>query len=756
MRRFSLFVVAVAFVGMLSLSSQGPPAAGRWDLMILDGAPQSGKLGSLAVGDIDGDGRLELITGGEGAMLWYRPATYEKGRIAEGNFHVGIAVEDIDGDGTKEVVTGRRAGPDPKRETWEICWYKPQRDWNQPWTYGVIDPQTSGGPHDLLFADIDGDGRRDLVATAMYTPTPGLFVYRRTGDPAAPWRKHTVQSSYSAEGTAAGDLDGDGSLELISGPYWYKAPAGGPFAGPWSKYDLAPGFREMCRAALIDVNGDGRLDAVVNESEYPDGRMAWFENHGGTDLASLFSEHPLERPLNFAHTLNAWRDGAGAHIFVAEMAQGGWDAPYNWDARLIRFDFSRDGRTWQRQVLYQGMGTHEATMADLDGDGALEIIGKAWTVPKIQIWKQRQAPSPVAGFRHRFLDREKPYTGTDVIAADVDGDGLQDVLCGAWWYRNPGWERREIPGVYQVLNAHDLDRDGRPEIIATKKSPTAVPGSGWYAGLSSELCWLKPVDPLNNQWQEHAIGTGSGDWPHSTAIAPLLPGGRLALVAGYHSAAKGHFPEMFEIPTKPEAGPWPRRVLAEIPYGEEIVPADLDGDGDLDLAAGRFWLENKGDGSFQPYKVADEGFEAARVVVADINGDGRPDIVLAEERLSYKTRESFFAEVAWFENQGGTFRKHAIDRIRCPHSLAVADLDGDGVAEILAGEHDPFKPYRSRSHLYVYKKAEPGGRAWYRYVLDDRFEHHDGLRLIQLGPGRLGILSHGWAESRYLHLWEPR
>jgi hypothetical protein len=128
---------------------------------------------------------------------------------------------------------------------------------------------------------------------------------------------------------------------------------------------------------------------------------------------------------------------------------------------------------------------------------------------------------------------------------------------------------------------------------------------------------------------------------------------------------------------------------------------------------------------------------------------------MGEERLSYQTRESFFAKVAWFENLGaGGFKMHTIDRIRCPHSIAAFDVDGDGVMEVLAGEHDPFKPYRSRNHTYVYKKADEKGLTWYRYVLDDRFEHHDGLKSIKLGPGRVGILSHGWAESLYLHLWE--
>jgi hypothetical protein len=94
-----------------------------------------------------------------------------------------------------------------------------------------------------------------------------------------------------------------------------------------------------------------------------------------------------------------------------------------------------------------------------------------------------------------------------------------------------------------------------------------------------------------------------------------------------------------------------------------------------------------------------------------------------------------------------------IDKVRCAHSVAAADLDGDGEPEVICGEHDPFYPYRSRCRLLVYKKADALGRTWKQYVLDDRFEHHDGCKVVALWPDQLGIISHGWADSRYVHLW---
>jgi len=199
------------------------------------------------------------------------------------------------------------------------------------------------------------------------------------------------------------------------------------------------------------------------------------------------------------------------------------------------------------------------------------------------------------------------------------------------------------------------------------------------------------------------------------------------------------------------------RVLVEIPYGEEIVACDVDGDGKLDLVAGIYWLENLGDGTFRAHEVATD-FHAARVRVADVNGDGRPDIVVGEEALDFNNKVTPLSRLAWLENpsnpRSDPWPMHVIDKVRCPHSLDVADLDGDGELEVICGEHDPFRPYRSRCRLIAYKKAEPQGRVWIPHVLDDRFEHHDGAKVFEVAPGRLGIISHGWKDTRYVHLWE--
>ncbi|NOK62525.1 MAG: hypothetical protein GFH27_549333n13 [Chloroflexi bacterium AL-W] len=730
-----------------------------WELTLLDAAaPVSAQEGltSLAVGDIDQDGYSEMFIGGDGALLWYRPATQERGVIACGLFAVGLILEDVNGNDQLSLVGGSDIFEDgPSR----LFCFTPTGPLSEPWDVFFIDPAPQGSVHDLLFADIDGDGERELIANACYSARPGLFIYKRTNNIRDPWQRYTIQAGKVEEGLAVSDFNHDGRLEIASGVRLYLQPEDGPYDGPWPFLEVAPDKREMCRVAAVDITGNGRDDLVIIDSEYLEGTLSWFENRMIEDPSHPWVEHLLDTDIYYGHTLIAQRDQQSNEvcILLAEMAGGGWNPPYNFDAQMLEYRSTDNGATWQRELLYRGAGTHEATLADIDGDGIAEIAGKEWRVPKVHFFKQTKTPSPNNDYQHRFIDRDKGETASDILAVDVDGDGREDVVCGSWWYHNPSWERYPIPGICQVINTYDIDGDGRMEFIATKRNGDAH----GYAGLSSDLCWLKPIDPFNHKWTLHEIGVGTGDWPHGSAIAPLLPNGGLALITTYHSAHAQpdadppHYPELWVIPPDLTHHPWEKRVLAPIIYGEEITACDVNGNGHLDLIAGCWWLQNNGDSTFTPHTIT-EDFYPARLGLMDINNDGRIDVILGQEVIDFTNRQTPWSQLAWFEQPDDPtqpWTKHVIDTVRCAHSLSVADLDGDGEEEIICGEHHAFAPYRSQSRLLVYKKADPLGHSWKRYTLDNRFEHHDGAKIIQLDPERIGIISHSWYEPVYVHLW---
>jgi hypothetical protein len=725
-------------------------AQNTWELTILDGdlPDWANMMDSLACGDIDGDGNVEVVIGGLKGLFWYRPVTRERGQIFDKHMHVGAALMDIDGDGVLEIIAAYRITPDGGPEEWCTAWFDAQgKDLYAPWSTYLIDPHTIGAAHDTVVYDVDGDGKLELICDEVYCANPGLFVYKPGPDPKELWHKHVVQRGFVGEGTAAADLDGDGKVEIVSGPHMWIQPKEGPYSGPWTRKTIAQGFREMCRCALIDINDDGKLDLVIAESEFPDGRLSWFEN-----TRRGWIEHPLERPLNYAHSLTAWKDDEGTHIFVGEMEIGGWEARQNWQAQLIQFTTTNKGRRWQRELIARGTGVHEAMAFDVDNDGQREIIAKTATNTVVYLWKRAPAQPKLADWQHTFLDLDKPHTAVDMFWMDVDGDGKPDVVCGHWWYRNPTWERFEIPGIYQVHLAHDIDGDGKQEIIATTKKDG---GNGWYDGLSCNLVWLKPLNARKGKWDLHEIGVGSGDWPHGSAIGPLLPNGQPALILGYHNSDEGVRPEIFAIPSDPTQK-WEAARLADIEYGEEFNLVDMTGNGTLDIFAGEHWLENNGDGTFTPHRIYNKYKYLCRTRVLDIDGDGKLDMVAVVEYVDWNVRKASFMPVVWFkqpEDPRQPWTATIIDKIRSPHSIDVADFDGDGELEIVAAEHDPFSPYRSSSRIYVYKKADPKGRTWKRWTVDDRFEHHDGAKVIELAPGKFGIASHGFQDSLYVHLW---
>lgn len=729
-----------------------------WELTVLDPDPPVGPdkgYYSFAVGDLDGDDMDEWVLGGKGHLVIYKLApSYHREVIAHGNFGVGLALADIDGDGRLAIITGDRDEQSRGSQRPSALAIFRQKKTTGSWERETIAENVPGHFHDVIAFDIDGDGELEIIACVVsHSETDALMIYDRREKG---WHAHTVQSEYCEEGLAVFRATAD-AWAIASGVHAYRQPEKGPYSGPWIQSLVAPNHREMCRVQAVDITGNGIDDLVIVDSEYLEGCLSWFENCGD---GQTWKEHPLLDDVYYGHSLTAQRDdkSGAVTLHLAEMAGGGWEAPYNFDARVLEFVSRDQGTSWEKKTQFRGQGTHEAKWTTPFADGQPYFAGKEFRHSRLTLWRPRKERSILDTYQHTFVDLDFHQKASDVVAVDIDGDGLEDIVAGAYWYHAPSWKRRRIPGISQVLCAWDIDGDGRQEIIVSLPTDPSKPFA-----LASSLAWAKPKDPLAGKWEIHPIGDGIGDWVHGSTVAPVLPGGRPALITAYHSAhARGfkdadppHFPQIWEIPAQPE-NPWPVRTLAEVRHGESIVAAQVSSSPHLDLLLGTHWLENLGDGTFKPHHITDH--YPARIASADLQGRGRPDVVTGDEILDYPNKVTPWSCLRWYacpeDPTTQPWQERVIDRLRCPHSILAADLDGDGVAEIVAGEHDPFYPYRNRCHLYAYKKADAEGNAWTRFTLDDRFEHHDGCKLIRLKNGRTGILSISWNES-YLHLWAP-
>jgi hypothetical protein len=465
--------------------------------------------------------------------------------------------------------------------------------------------------------------------------------------------------------------------------------------------------------------------------------------------------------LVFGHSNVSWYDKKDntCHIFVAEMMKGGWQNPYNHDARLIEF-ISRDkGATWGKNVLSSGSGGTMMMFADIDNDGDKEIVAHVWgrfeTMPihSLQIWKRTNKTSPLDCFNQHILDRDKPDYSTDINITDIDGDGLSDVVTGSFWYKNPSWDRYKIPFVYQVHCAFDVDGDGKLELIATMPATGNNPDP--LQKLTGELVWLKPIDVIAGKWEQYKIGEGSGGSIQSITIAPVAMTGKKAIIVTYRNKT---YPEVFDIPSNPKTL-WTKSTLAGINYGGQIAIVDLNADGQLEIVAGGDLLEKQGDGIFKPRTIIDPAlqFKFSKEAIIDMNNDGKPDIVATETDLDLKNHHANFARICWFENPGNStslWKMHGIDKIRSPQSLDIADIDNDGQMEIITGENEISKPGRSSGRLLIYKKADAEGFSFYRHVVSNRAEHCNGTKVIDNGQGKHTIFSIGWDNYQYVNMWE--
>ncbi len=737
-----------------------------WDEFIIDSKPYDIEgYESLGVGDIDGDGELEAVCGGGGGLHWYRVSNVmdsnvlEKGVIAENIYNsVGICCKDIDGDGEDEIVFAE--APYGDQTKYRISWYNRE---GGKWVLHCIDDDYFGIAHDIIFADIDQDGEDELIAISCYTEHHGLFIYKRNQeDITKPWIRYVVEevihpsNTPYAEGLSCGDINNDGKLEIVNGPYYHVMPEEGPYSGPWKKYAYANDFREMCRTQLLDITGNGKLDIVITDSEFMDGKLSWFENQGLHDGRLYFQEHILANDLYYSHTLQVYEEETRKCIMVAEMEKGGWDASYNYDARIIHFITDNNGQSFSKEIIKEHHGTHEAKFIHVQGIGEKCIVGKTLgrdnTDPRVQIFIPAKENSEKQNFEHMFVDRYKPYPSTDIMTADINGDGKKELICGSYWYSQEAFLRHEIPGVHQIINCIDIDNDGIDELIGITSSDEDVEDTIF----GKKLVLLKAENIDKGIWKTVEIGYCNGDWPHGSVIDHFGKNGEIALLIANHSCNEGKndYPQIFLAPEKPFEDPWESSIVAEVLYGEELVSCDVDGDGLKDIIAGRWWLKNNGNLTFTPYELhKDLDFDAARIVLADINNNGKLDIVMAEEKLDYDKKAIYMGRLVWLEhpeNPKELWNMHTIDTMRSPHSLGVDTVNGN--VEIYVAEHDPFYPYRNRGRAYVYSPVK-NGKMFKKELLDHRFEHHDGMKVLDFIPEKQCLFSHSWTEYNYVHIW---
>lgn len=710
---------------------------------------------SVTVADLNGDGRLESITANAGSdtvsVLANQtapgagtPAFAAQRSFATGDSPAAVVHADVNGDGKPDLIAANSGSDNVSvlLNVTDVSTGVPSFAAQQ--TFSV----NGSGPSAIAAADMNGDGLPDLIVTNADSGTIAVLLNTTSiaSGTLAFASARTFAAGIAPVAVAAADINGDGLPDVVA-----ANGSSNTLSVLLNAADIGAGTFELATrktfvtgaapraVAAADVNGDGKVDVIVANAGSDDVSVLLNTTAPGApapafDAGRSFSAGNGPRSVTAAD-LNG--DGR-ADLLVADSNGNKVSALLNVTAPGAATPAFAPGR-----VFATGGMPCSTAAADINGDGKADAVAANADSGSVSVLLNTAVLGSAAvefGPQQIFPSvGGQPWAAT---TADVNGDGRHDLIAANSFNANIGIRLNltppgaataafAVPVTFSAIGAGtiavvaaDINSDGRPDVIAGNQPThnvavlfnTTTPGAMTPSFAPGQL--FAVGHPLQSMAAADINGDGK---PDLLILANEFSGGNKLRVM-LNTTAPGSATANFAAAQTFTVGTGPISVTAADVNGDgkaDLVSANLDGDSVSVL------LNTTPPGAAVPSFAAQQPFTvaggASAVVATDVNGDGKVDLasaVLSEDRVSVMLNTtapgamtaSFTAEQTFTAGDFCAF-------------LTAADLNGDGRPDLIVAN-------LNSDDLSVLLNTTAPGAATPDFAPPQTFVTGDGTRFV--------------------------
>jgi uncharacterized protein (DUF2141 family) len=635
---------------------------------------------STAIGDVNGDGIPDLVVvnrcasassceGSVGVLLGNSDGTFQTAvsYSTTGADSTSVALADINGDGHLDILVANECGSPSSCNSASISVLLGNGDGT--FQAGVSYAAAGAYALSIAVADVNGDGKPDVViaedcANVNSCTSGAVAVFLGNGNGTFQTSIAYNSGGIDANSVAVADVNGDGYPDVVVTNYCVSenSCSGGTvdvlLGNGNGTFQAAVSYNSggfYSRGLSIgDMNGDGKPDLVVasqcnSNTDCTSGTVAVLLGNGNGTFQSAVN-FPSGGPNAFSTALADVNGDGKMDVIVGNLSD------YGYDNGMVGVLLGNGDGTLQTALLYNSGGNqlYSLLVKDVNGDGKPDILATNLCADG----SCNGSVSVLFGNGNGTFQGIVPYNpgGVDtgsLAAVDVNGDGKLDLL---------------------VVNGCSN------QMTCTSGSVGVLLGNG------------------NGTFQNAVDYASGGADSFSLAVADVNGDGKLDLLVsnqcsstsctnGSASVLLGNGDGTFQAATAyPSAGL----------YATAIAVADVNGDGKLDLVVANECnndtctngavgvLLGNGDGTFQPAVAYNPGgYRALSLAIADVNGDGKPDLLLTT--LCSNSSCTSGSVAVLLGNGDGTFQSAVNYNTGGLYSgaLAVKDVNGDGKLDLV-------------------------------------------------------------------------